>query len=320
MLDHVHPFQVLAYYYFTQLEDPHLEVARHREFCEGKDIRCRVYISEEGINGQMSASKEASQLYQEWLKSDSRFEGVVFKIHHHLEHAFPRTIIKYRKQLVAMDVPVDMSLTGEHVPPARWKEMLEKRDDNTLILDVRNDYEWEIGHFDGAELPKLETFREFPNYARKLKDEWDPKETKVMMCCTGGIRCELYSALLKKEGFENVFQLEGGIINYGLKEGHDKWRGKLFVFDDRLAVSIDEKTEEVISHCKHCGALSDVYYNCASMDCNELFLSCPECAERLKGCCSETCSCAERIRPYEKVERPKPFRRAHFYEELTKAT
>lgn len=319
MSDQAHPFQVLAYYYFTKLEDPQLEVARHKEFFEGKDIRCRVYISEEGINGQMSASEEASQLYQEWLKSDPRFAGVVFKAHHHFEHAFPRTVVKYRKQLVAMDVPVDMSLTGEHVSPDRWKEMLEQRDDNTLILDIRNDYEWEIGHFDGAKLPTLETFREFPKYASELKDQRDPKETKVMMYCTGGIRCELYSALLKKEGFENVFQLDGGIINYGLKQGHDKWRGKLFVFDDRLAVPIDEKTDEVISHCKHCGASSDVYYNCASMDCNELFLACPECAEKLKGCCSETCSCAERLRPYEKVERPKPFRRAHFYQELTKA-
>ncbi|SRR5581483_8810558 len=310
-------FHVLAYYYFTRLEDPLLEVAKHKEFCERMDIRCRVYISEEGINGQMSASEEASELYQAWLKSDPRFAGVVFKIHHHPEHAFPRATIKYRKQLVAIDVPVDKAMTGEHVAPEKWKEMIEKRDANTLILDVRNDYEWEIGHFDGAELPCLETFREFPEYARKLKEERDPKETKVMMYCTGGIRCELYSALLKQEGFENVFQLDGGVINYGLKEGHDKWRGKLFVFDDRLAVPIDEKTEEVISHCKHCGALSDVYYNCANMDCNALFLVCPECAETLKGCCSEACTCAARLRPYEKVERPKPFRRAHYYETVT---
>lgn len=313
-------YDVLAYYYFTQLEDPHQEVLRHLEFIRDKDIRCRVYISEEGINGQMSASSAASLLYQEWLKSDPRFKEVIFKVHSYHEHAFPRQSVKYRAQLVAIDEKVDMALTGEHVSPEKWKAMLQERDDKTLLLDVRNDYEWEIGHFEGAELPKLETFRKFPQYARELKEKCNPKETKVMMYCTGGIRCELYSALLKKEGFEQVYQLDGGVIHYGQKQGHDKWRGKLFVFDDRMAVPIDEETEEVISHCKHCQTPSDAYYNCANMDCNELFLSCPECAEKTKGCCSEACQTAPRVRPFEKATRPKPFRRWHHYEESSKAT
>jgi UPF0176 protein len=317
MTDQNQPYHCLAYYFFTPIEDPHSEVTRHLEFVKGKDIRCRVYISHEGINGQMSASSADSKAYQDWLLSDPRFKGLVFKIHSHPEHAFPRATIKYRKQLVAIDERVDMSLTGEHVSPERWKEMLEERDEKTMLLDVRNDYEWEIGHFEGAELPKLETFRKFPDYARQLKEECDPKETKVMMYCTGGIRCELYSALLKKEGFKNVFQLDGGILNYGLKQGHEQWRGKLFVFDYRLAVPIDQKTDEVISHCRHCGTPSDVYYNCANMDCNELFLSCPECAEKTHGCCCEKCCEAPRLRPYEKKERPKPFRRSHYYEETT---
>jgi UPF0176 protein len=307
--------EVLAYYCFVPIQDPHAEVLRHKEFFSTQDIRCRVYISEEGINGQMSASAAASQAYQQWLKSDPRFEGVVFKIHHHTEHAFPRATVKYRKQLAALDAQFDIAMTGEHVSPERWKEMLEQRDENTIVLDVRNDYEWVIGRFEGAELPKLETFREFPQYARQLKEERDPKETKVMMYCTGGIRCEILSALMKKEGFEKIYQLEGGVINYGLKEGHDKWQGKLFVFDDRLAVPIDEKTDEVISECHCCHAPSDVYYNCANMDCNALFLSCQPCAEKTKGCCSEACRGAARVRPYEKRERPKPFRRSHFYQE-----
>ncbi len=307
-------YHVLAYYCFTSLADARLEVARHQEFLKDKDICCRVYISEEGLNGQMSASPEASVAYQEWMRSDPRFKDLVFKIHTHPEHAFPRATVKYRKQLVAIDETVDMSLTGEHVSPDAWNEMLQKRDENTLLLDVRNDYEWRIGHFEGAELPALETFRTFPQYARELKQVRDPKQTKVMMYCTGGIRCELYSALMKKEGFENVYQLDGGVINYGLEKGQDKWRGKLFVFDDRLAVPMDEKSDEVISECRHCGSPSDVYYNCANMDCNELFLACPECAKKLKGCCCESCTEAPRIRPYEEKERPKPFRRSHYYE------
>lgn len=311
-------FHVLAYYHFTSLGDPCLEVVRHQEFLKDKDIRCRIYLSEGGINGQMSASAEASLAYQEWLRADERFKEVAFKVHPHHEHVFPRVSVKYRKQLVAIDEPVDLSLAGERVCPQQWKQMLEERDAHTLVLDVRNDYEWEIGHFEGAELPALDTFRAFPRYARALKQECDPKKTKVMMYCTGGIRCELFSAVMKKEGFEQVYQLEGGVINYGLKQGHDQWRGKLFVFDDRLAVPIDEETDEVISQCYHCEAPSDVYYNCANMDCNELFLACPTCADKRKGCCSEGCMSAERLRSYESEARPKPFRRAHHCDLMAK--
>jgi UPF0176 protein len=310
-------YQILAYYFFTAIEDPNLEVSRHLAFVEGKDIHCRIYISYEGINGQLSASVEDALAYQQWLKNNPCFKDIVFKIHAHTEHVFPRATIKFRNQLVAIDEKVDLALMGERVPPEQWKEMLQSRDEKTLLLDVRNDYEWEIGHFEGAELPKLECFRQFPQYARQLKQSCDPKETRVMMYCTGGIRCELYSAMLKKEGFEQVYQLEGGVINYGLKEGHHLWRGKLFVFDDRLAVPIDEKTEEIISYCRHCKVPSDVYFNCANMDCNELFLSCPECAEKLQGCCCGQCTQASRLRPYEKKERPRPFRRAHHYNDDT---
>ena len=188
--------------------------------------------------------------------------------------------------------------------------MLENRDCATLLLDVRNDYESEIGHFEGAERPKLTKFREFPAYVQELKKERDPKETPVMMYCTGGIRCEVYSALLKEAGFEKVYQLEGGVINYGHKEKGKHWKGKLFVFDDRLAAPLHpEADSEPISHCTFCASPCDAYRNCANMDCNELFLTCPGCADRLKGCCSAPCLEEGRVRPYEPGERPKPFRR-----------
>lgn len=301
---------VLAFYLFTPIEDPETEVEKHKKFFTNRDITSRIYIAKEGINGQMSASPESAEAYMEWLKSDPRFAHVEFKIHFYHEHAFPRISVKKRDQLVAIDVPVDLTLTGEHLSAERWDKMLAERDEDTLILDVRNAYEWEIGHFEGAALPTLEQFREFPTYAKKLKEQRDLKKTKVMMYCTGGIRCELYSALLKEEGFTNVFQLDGGIIKYGLEKGAKKWRGKLFVFDDRMAVPLDDK-EEVISHCHHCETLSDVYYNCANMDCNEMFTCCPTCAEEWLGCCSEGCRAGSRLRPLDRSARPKPFRRKH---------
>lgn len=234
-------YKVLAYYRIGSLDDPQAEVARHKEFLSRLDFKCRIYISEQGINGQASGRADHADEYMAWMRSDERFKEMPFKVHRAEEHVFPKMTVKYRKQLVALDCEVDFSLAGEHISPEEWKKRMAERDKDTLILDVRNDYEWKIGRFEGSELPPLETFREFPAYAKKLKEERDPKTTSVMMYCTGGIRCEFFSALMKKEGFEKVVQLDGGVIHYGLKEGSDHWEGKLFVFDDRLAVPMGEK-------------------------------------------------------------------------------
>lgn len=305
---------ILAFYHFVEIEDPHLEVKKHLDFLKGRDIRCRNYISHAGINAQMSATKEEAQNYMDWLKSDPRFSSVYIKIDPYHEHVFPRANVKFRKQLVALDAEPDLANGGEHLSPRQWKEKLEERDENTLLLDVRNDYEWKIGHFEGAELPTLETFRQFPEYVRRLKEERDPKKTKVMMYCTGGIRCELFSALMKEEGFEQVYQLNGGVIGYGHEEGSSHWQGRLFVFDDRLTVPISKGDEDnIISRCMCCDTPSDAYYNCANMDCNELFILCPPCAEKMMGCCSEDCMQSERLRPYDKAGRPKPFKKWYNY-------
>jgi len=305
-------YLILAYYHIADIEDPQGEVSKHKEFLQQRDVKARIYLSERGINGQMSASKEAAKSYMEWLCSDPRFAETTFKRDPYKEHVFPRLTIKYRRQLAALDAFTDPFLGGEHVFPSRWREMLETRDSNTLLLDVRNDYESEIGHFEGAELIKLSTFREFPAYVQDLKKKWDPGQTRVMMYCTGGIRCEFYSPLLKEAGFEKVYQLEGGVINYGHEEKRKHWRGKLFVFDDRLAIPLyPEASSEPISQCRFCGVSYDAYRNCANMECNELFLSCPQCSEKLKGCCCAQCLENGRVRPSEPGERPKPFPRVN---------
>ena len=215
---------VLAYYHFVDLVQPREEVARHQTFLQNRDVTARVYISEQGINGQMCAHETDAQEYMEWMHSRSEFCSVPFKICRSHEHVFPRLTVKYRKQLVAFDKEVDLSERGEHVSPERWKQMLEAEDGH-LLLDVRNDYEWQLGHFEGAELPPCETFREFDSYAEQLTNKVDPKKKPILMYCTGGIRCELYSAILKKKGFEKIYQLEGGVIDYGLKVGSDHWLG-----------------------------------------------------------------------------------------------
>lgn len=312
-------YQILAFYQYCAIEFPKREVKRHKKFLETLDARCRVYIAQNGINAQMSFASQDAKKYIDWLKEDPRFADTMVKSDPYHEHVFPKVTVKERKQLVALDENPDIALGGKHLPPEEWGKMLEKRDENTLIIDVRNLYESEIGHFEGAERPPLHSFRDFPAYAEKLTQEKDPQNTKVMMYCTGGIRCETFSALLKEKGFQNVFQLEGGVIHYGHKMGNQHWKGKLFVFDDRLSVPISEEEHPLISKCRFCDVLCDTYYNCANMDCNELFLCCAECGEKQKGTCSKKCQESERLRPYEKADRPKPFRKWYHYGKNKKA-
>lgn len=306
------PYFVLAYYIFTEIADPHQLVLAHKKFFKDRNISSRIYISEQGINGQMSGIQHDAEAYMGWMHENPLFKDLPFKIHLHHENAFPRQTVKYRKQLVGIDEVVDTSQQGEHVSPSEWKTMLENRR-NDVLIDVRNEYEWKLGRFDGAECPPCETFREFKGYATELKDRVDPKTTPVMMYCTGGIRCEVYSALLKKQGFEKVYQLNGGVIGYGLHQGSDHWLGKLFVFDDRLAVPISEETTPVIGTCHCCETPSEKYYNCANMDCNNLFLCCSECFAKYAGCCSAECQAAPRVRPHQPQDEHKPFRKSHHY-------
>ena len=305
-------FFILAYYYFTAIRDPHQEVLSHKAFLANRNITCRVYLSENGINGQLSGLKEDAEAYMTWVQANPLFVGITFKIHPYHENVFPRQTVKYRKQLVALDEEVDLEQAGEHLSPEQWKEMLAAPD-NHVLIDVRNQYEWEVGRFEGAECPPCETFREFKAYADDLKTKVDPQKTPVMMYCTGGIRCELYSSLLRKGGFEKVYQLDGGIINYGLKEGSSHWLGKLFVFDDRLTVPISEEATEIIGKCHHCQAPNEKYYNCANMDCNHLFLCCPTCLTQFKGCCGTACQLAPRVRPHHPQDEHKPFLKWYHY-------
>lgn len=301
-------YYALAYYIFESIENPEQEVKNHKSFFKNRDVTGRIYISHEGMNGQMSGSQTDAEAYMEWLQKS--FPSVKFKIHLEEENIFPRMTVKVRKQLVAIDESADLSKAGEHVSPEKWRQMLES-DEEYLLLDVRNNYEWEIGHFDGAKLPPLEKFRDFPKYADDLAKTKDTKKTKVMMYCTGGIRCEIYSALLKERGFESVYQLDGGVIAYGQQEGQKHWKGRLFVFDDRLAVSIDGNQVEPIASCVYCQVPCDIQYNCANMDCNELFVCCSSCIASEKGCCSKDCQSACRVRPLELERGNKPFRRKH---------
>lgn len=306
-------FSIIAFYHFCPIADPAAEVALHKEFFKSRDVRARTYISSQGINGQMSAAKADGEAYMQWLKSRPEFATVEFKIDPYHEHVFPRLTVKVKKELVALGEELSFEERGQYLEPQQWAEMLEECPDK-LVLDIRNDYEWKIGRFQDAEQVTCETFKDFIEMAQDLKKRLEGTETKVMMYCTGGIRCEVFSALLKKEGMKNdVFQLHGGVIRYGHEEKSRSWLGKLFVFDDRLQVDISDEKAPPVGICHHCEGSAESYYNCANVECNKLFICCQSCLEKAQGCCCSECQSAERVRPFQYAH--KPFRRWYNYAE-----
>lgn len=251
----------------------------------------RVYVASEGINAQISVPENNFETFKKALDGISFLKDVRLNIAVDDDgKSFWVLKVKLRNKIVAdgIDDPeFNMVNKGKYVDAPTFNSMAE--DDNTLILDMRNHYEYEIGHFENAlEIPS-ETFREQLPLAAKMMQKH--KDKNIIMYCTGGIRCEKASAYMKHQGFCNVYHLEGGVIHYAnrVKELHlpNKFLGKNFVFDGRLSETVGN---QVISHCHQCGKTCDTHTNCANEGCHLLFLQCPECAEKYQGCCSEACA------------------------------
>ncbi|GAH02303.1 unnamed protein product, partial [marine sediment metagenome] len=256
---------ILAYYKFTPLADPKAEVKTHKKFFKDRDIVGRIYISEQGINGQVSGSNEDAQAYMDWMLSRPEFSGLDFKPEGHHCNIFERMTVKYREQLAALDYEKsNFTKQATHLNPEEWKQVLDEEE--PIVLDVRNDYEWEVGHFKDAVSPPCKTFREFQDFANKLRENTDPNK-KILMYCTGGIRCEAFSPFMKDLGFKNIYQLKGGVIGYGQKVGSRHWDGKLFVFDDRMTIPISDEETKTIGQCHCCKGPTSDFFNCANMDC-----------------------------------------------------
>ncbi len=305
---------ILAYYHLVSVADPRALMQQHfdyiAQFTGEAQLKGRIYVASQGINGTLSAPWKSACAYIRWLTSLPEFTGAEFKVQEHPDHVFERMIVKVKKELVAIGQDIPLELKGQTVSAAEWRAMLETEKE-ALLLDIRNEYEWLLGHFENAIAPPCATFKEFKQFAKDLVEKIDVKNKKVMMYCTGGIRCEFFSALLREQGVENVYQLDGGIIKYGMEEKSAHWLGKLFVFDDRLSAPISDEEAPVIAKCHHCGQDAEQYYNCANMDCNNLFICCDTCLQSHKGCCQDSCAIGKRVRPYKHASAP--FRRWYHY-------
>jgi UPF0176 protein len=239
------------------------------------------------------------------------FEDTQFKEDPCAYIPFDRLKVKVRPELVALKypAPVDPHQGGRHLTPQEWRQMIESGEDFVLV-DVRNKYESAIGHFPNAIRPDIENFYEFPAWLEKADID---KNKKVLMYCTGGIRCEKFSALMRKQGFADVNQLNGGILNYAQKEGGAHFQGKCFVFDDRLSVPVQPEQKEPVGRCAISGVPCDTYINCSNLNCNNLFLCCEEAAVKMEGCCSEECRKSEWKKPFSVRDVYQPTRRWHTY-------
>jgi len=281
----------LSFYAYAKIEDP--KQFRDNLFIEWNklDALGRIYVAREGINAQMSVPAENIEAFRDTLEAYDFMKGIRLNVAvEQDDHSFLKLTLKVRDKIVAdglNDETFDVTKIGVHLKAKEFNQILE--DPNTIVVDFRNHYESEIGHFKGAITPDVETFREsLPIINEQLQNHKEDKN--LVMYCTGGIRCEKASAYFKHQGFKNVYQLEGGIINYAkqIKEENleSKFIGKNFVFDHRLGERI---TDDIVSQCHQCGKPCDNHTNCENEGCHLLFIQCDECKADMENCCSAEC-------------------------------
>ena len=282
----------LSFYAYAQIKNP--TQFRNELFLAWNPLGVlgRIYVANEGINAQLSLPADHFYAFKDTIEAYGFMKGIRLNIAvEQDDHSFLKLTIKVRDKIVAdglEDETFDVTNIGIHLKAKDFNELLE--DPDTIVVDMRNHYESEIGHFTNAIKPDVDTFREsLPIIEEQLAAHKQDK--KLLMYCTGGIRCEKASAYFKHKGFENVYQLEGGIIEYTRQvkaEGlESKFIGKNFVFDHRLGERI---TDDIVSQCHQCGKACDVHTNCANEGCHLLFIQCEECKTAMEGCCSTECA------------------------------
>jgi len=292
-------YQTLLYYCYSTIANAEQFAADHLKFCKSLGLVGRIIVADEGLNGTVSGTTEACKAYMDAVHADERFAKTDFKIDDVSEPSFVKMHVRYKSEIVHSGLRDPNMInpqvkTGKHLEPAEFMAMKDNED--VVVLDVRSNYEHNLGKFKNAVTLDIENFRDFPamiNGLAKYKDK------KILTYCTGGIKCEKASALLLHEGFTNVYQLHGGIIKYGKEAGGKDFEGKCYVFDNRLAVDVNTVNPKVISTCFNCGKVTDKMINCANPECNEHFTQCDECGEKTEGCCSPACQQHPRKRVYD---------------------
>ena len=276
--------KVILYYGFTPITDPQAVQLWQQTLCETLGLKGRILISEHGINGTLGGDMSALKKYVKQTKAYPGFKKIDFKWSDGTGDDFPRLKVRVRKELVAFGNPyeIDVDLNGvvnggKHLKPYDVNKLVEERGEEIVFFDGRNAFEAKIGKFKDAVIPDVATSRDFIGEIESGKYD-HLKDRPVVTYCTGGIRCEILSAVMVKRGFKEVYQIDGGIVRYGKKFGDDGlWEGSLYTFDGRMAIDFSEETK-VIGECEKCGAATKQFYNCARVACHELVLLCEDCS------------------------------------------
>jgi len=285
-------YKTITFYKYVKVTNVEEMKGYLRGVCEALNILGRILLGEEGINAGVSGAKEDIEKFKQVIGEKREFSKMTYREQEVPKNSYHRLIVRVKPEIIALGQKVNLELGGNHISPSKLKKWIERKED-MIILDARNDYEAKIGKFKGALTLPIKNFREFPEAAEKaLKGK---EEKKIVMYCTGGIRCEKSSAYLKQKGFKNVLQLQGGIINYANQFPDTHYEGKCFVFDDRL--SGDVQSKQILAKCIICGTNSDKYLDCHNLECDKLFISCPECQENMNKTCSQECKNAPKQRP-----------------------
>lgn len=283
--------KIILYYKFVPVSDPEMTMRWQRELCARLNLKGRIIISKHGINGTLGGHIDNLRAYKQEMNKSIVFKGIDYKWSDGTGDDFPRLSIKVRPELVAFGDPeaieVDESGVkngGKHLKPEALHRLIEEHGEDVVFFDGRNAYEAEVGKFKNAVVPNTKTTRDFIEEIKSGKYD-DIKNKKVVTYCTGGIRCEILSPIMKENGFQEVYQMDGGIVKYGEKYGDEGyWEGSLYVFDNRMNHKFSEKAKD-IGECVHCSSKTSNFENCADLACNRLVLVCKGCAH--KDLCKE---------------------------------
>lgn len=286
--------KVILYYKFAPVSDPEAVRLWQKTLCEKGNLRGRIIISAHGINGTLGGNVEDLKMYIKETKTYKSFKGMEFKWSEGGREDFPKLSVKVREEIVTFGAAEEIEIDergivggGQRLKPEQVHQLVQDRGDDVIFFDGRSVPEAAVGRFKNAVIPKVQTAKEFikeiekPKY-KKLKDR------PIVTYCTGGIRCEVLSMLMKKRGFKDVYQIDGGIIKYGEKYGDDGlWEGSLHVFDGRMGLKFSDKAKD-IGNCEFCDSKTSIYRNCANNTCNKLILVCDDCQNRTT--CSKACA------------------------------
>ena len=279
--------KVILYYTFTPLSDPAAIRIWQKTLCETLNLKGRIIVSPHGINGTLGGDIDDLKKYIRQTRSYDGFAKMKFKWSDGTGNDFPKLSVKVKAELVAFGNPDEIKVDkngvvggGKHLKPSQVEELVAKRGSDVVFFDGRNAFEAKVGRFKNAVIPNTSTTRDF--VAELDSGKYDHlKDKPIVTYCTGGIRCEVLSSVMKTRGFKEVYQIDGGIFTYGKEFGDDGlWEGALYTFDNRMSIEFSDKTKS-IANCEKCNAPANRYYDCPQPPCNSLNLLCSNCAKTL---------------------------------------